>query len=105
MKNSLYILFVMLISLASGGVVFADMTSGIRQLSTVKKYNSRPLGNNLYRVDIVIPYEPGYDWDLDFQVNCNSRKLTRGDGVTPATARVEVSYHKYLLSRTCQKTR
>jgi len=84
-------------------LVFTDLPS---YAYSIKTLTSRQVSANTYRSTVVMPMkDDGDTWDekIEFVIYCNSVKITRGDGITPATGTFPRVFLDEVIRRTCRK--
>jgi hypothetical protein len=81
----------------------ADYITNVEQNDSAINFTAVQAGGSIYRVSLVVPYEPDYDIDLDFYVDCSNGRIARAKDMQPATNRLEVAYYKYTIKHTCEK--
>ena len=91
--------------IAVTGVVSSLAIGGQPSLAySIKTLSSQKLSSGSYRTTVIMPM-----WDADgsweerivFIVRCNTMKITRSDGVTPATGTFPGVFLAEVIRRTC----
>ena len=80
----------------------AKYTKGIQQYWNPRSFSAQRMNSAIYRVKMTVPYEPGYDMDLDLLVDCTNGGIARTEGLEVIN-RLEVSYRTYIIKRTCSQ--
>jgi hypothetical protein len=81
----------------------AAFIANVGQADKVINYTSSQISEHMFKVNVLVPYEPGYDMDLGFYVDCSNGRIARIEGLQVATSRVEVMYYNYVMRRTCNR--
>jgi len=72
---------------------------------SIKSLSSQKLSSGSYRTTVIMPmWDADGSWDerLVFIVRCSTRKITRSDGVTPATGTFPRVFLDEVFKRTCR---
>lgn len=72
---------------------------------SIKSLSSQKLSSGSYRTTVIMPMQDAGDsWDerIVFIVRCNTMKITRSDGVTPATGTFPRVFLDEVIKRTCR---
>lgn len=72
---------------------------------SIKSLSPQKLSSGSYRTTVIMPMEDAGDsWDerIAFIVRCNTLKITRSDGVTPATGAFPRVFLDEIIKRTCR---
>lgn len=81
----------------------AKYIQNVRQLQSPKSYSAQRMNSAIYRVKMIVSYEPGYDMDLDLLVDCTNGGIARAEGLEVANSRLEATYYTYIINRTCSQ--
>lgn len=83
-------------------IIPVEAQKGIKQYSSAKSYSKEQINADNFRVQMIVPYEPDYDMDLDLIVDCSNGRMARTQGLEKV-GRLEVGHYAYIIRRTCSR--